>query len=311
MLLAGFETPSWGEITLDGAVLNRVPPHRRNIGIVFQQYALFPHMTVSENLAYPLRARRRSRQEIAARVERALEMVRLSDRSSHLPSQLSGGQQQRVALARALVFDPKLVLMDEPLGALDRNLRDQMQDEIRRIHERLGITIVYVTHDQSEALTMSSRIAVLNDGVIQQVAEPSVLYEEPENAFVASFVGESNRFLGRVLDVEEGRCLVEIEGGIHLWARHVNAGGVGARTTLSVRPERVVIDPPAAAGFESFDARIGEVVYGGNHFRVRASVWDSSEFLLTVANSGSRRKLVAGELVRIGWQPEDCRALNA
>ena len=202
-------------------------------------------------------------------------MVQLSDRGSHLPLQLSGGQQQRVALARALVFDPKLVLMDEPLGALDRNLRDQMQDEIRRIHERLGVTIVYVTHDQSEALTMSSRIAVLNDGVIQQIAEPSVLYEEPENAFVAGFVGESNRFPGQVLNVEGGRCLVEIEGGIQLWARHVNAGGVGAATMLSVRPERVVIDPPGGTEFKSFDAYIAEVVYGGSYFRVRASVWDS------------------------------------
>jgi putative spermidine/putrescine transport system ATP-binding protein len=311
MLLAGFETPSWGEITLDGVLLNRLPPHKRNIGIVFQQYALFPHLTVNDNLAYPLRVRRLSREEIATRVERALAMVRLSKCGSRLPSQLSGGQQQRVALARALVFDPKLVLMDEPLGALDRSLRDEMQDEIRRIHHQLGVTIIYVTHDQNEALTMSTRVAVLNNGVIQQIAQPSVLYEEPENAFVARFVGESNQLLGRVLGFENELCFVEVRDGVRLRARRVKVGAVGERTTLSVRPERILIDPPASAEFDCFTARIVEVVYGGDHFRVLASLWDSNKFLLTVANSESGRKLVAGELVRIGWRPEDCRALDA
>ena len=172
MMLAGFETATHGQIYLDGVPINNVPPHKRDIGMVFQNYALFPHMTVSENLAFPLKVRKMGQAEVEERVQRALDMVQLSNFGGRRPAQLSGGQQQRVAVARALVFDPKLVLMDEPLGALDKQLREQMQYEIKHIHENLGITVVYVTHDQSEALTMSNRIAVFNDGVIQQLAPP-------------------------------------------------------------------------------------------------------------------------------------------
>ena len=193
MMLAGFETPTAGQIMLAGRDLARVPPHRRDIGVVFQNYALFPHMTVAENIAFPLSVRGVPRSDIAVRVARALDTVRLSGFGERRPAQLSGGQQQRVALARALVFEPKLVLMDEPLGALDKQLREEMQLEIRRLHERLGITIVYVTHDQAEALTMSDRIAVFHRGVIQQIDTPAAVYEQPRNAFVASFIGESNR----------------------------------------------------------------------------------------------------------------------
>ena len=181
--------------------------------MVFQDYALFPHMTVTENLAFPLKVRRIRKSEIEAKVKRALDMVRLPEFGGRRPGQLSGGQQQRVAVARALVFEPDIVLMDEPLGALDKNLREEMQYEIKHIHEKLGVTIVYVTHDQSEALTMSNRIAVFNDGVIQQLASPSVLYEEPENRFVAQFIGENNRLHGRVRSVEGQHCHVELDGG--------------------------------------------------------------------------------------------------
>ena len=187
MMLAGFETATHGEILLNGTPINNVPPNKRGIGMVFQNYALFPHMTVAENLAFPLQVRRLSKAEIEEKIKRALEMVSLPEFASRKPAQLSGGQQQRVALARALVFEPELVLMDEPLGALDKQLREQMQYEIKHIHENLGVTVVYVTHDQSEALTMSNRIAVFNDGVIQQLAEPDDLYERPDNAFVAGF----------------------------------------------------------------------------------------------------------------------------
>ncbi len=193
MMLAGFETATHGEIVLDGEPINNVPPHKRRIGMVFQNYALFPHMTVNENLAFPLEVRRLPKAEIVRRVQKALEMVQLGAFGNRRPGQLSGGQQQRVAVARALVFEPKLVLMDEPLGALDKQLREQMQYEIKHIHEHLNVTVVYVTHDQSEALTMSNRIAVFNDGVIQQLATPADLYERPENAFVAQFIGENNR----------------------------------------------------------------------------------------------------------------------
>lgn len=185
MMLAGFEPATHGEIYLNDRPINNVPPHKRGIGMVFQNYALFPHMTVSENLAFPLQVRNVSKAEQEEKVQRALDMVELGSFGNRRPAQLSGGQQQRVAVARALVFDPELVLMDEPLGALDKQLREQMQYEIKHIHENLGVTVVYVTHDQTEALTMSDRVAVFNDGVIQQLSTPDDLYEDPQNSFVA------------------------------------------------------------------------------------------------------------------------------
>ena len=205
MMLAGFEAPTRGEIRLDGRSLRRVPPHRRNIGVVFQNYALFPHMTVAENLAFPLSVRSFGRAEVRERVERALGLVRLRGYQSRRPAELSGGQQQRVALARALIFDPVLVLMDEPLGALDKQLREELQVEIKHIQKNLGVTVAYVTHDQSEALTMSDRVAVFNRGRVEQLAPPLELYERPQNAFVAQFIGESSRLSGVVSIRSAGR----------------------------------------------------------------------------------------------------------
>ena len=218
MMLAGFETATHGDIFLDGKPINNVAPHKRDIGMVFQNYALFPHMTVAENLAFPLDVRKMSKSETAERVQRALDMVELGAFGNRRPGQLSGGQQQRVAVARALVFEPKLILMDEPLGALDKQLREQMQYEIKHIHETLEVTVVYVTHDQSEALTMSNRIAVFNDGIIQQLAPPEELYELPENAFVAQFIGENNRLVGEVTDFTGKNCTVKVEDGSHIEA---------------------------------------------------------------------------------------------
>ena len=191
MMLAGFESPTAGDIFLDGKPITRTPPHKRNFGMVFQNYALFPHMTVAENIAYPLRVRKLPNAERDAKVKRALEMVQMGAMGGRYPSQMSGGQQQRVALARAMVFDPQLVLMDEPLGALDKQLREHMQIELKALHRQLGVTFVYVTHDQSEALTMSDRVAVFNDGRIQQIDRVDRLYETPSNRFVASFVGDN------------------------------------------------------------------------------------------------------------------------
>jgi putative spermidine/putrescine transport system ATP-binding protein len=192
MMLAGFEAPTSGEILYEGRSVERLPPHERNFGVVFQNYALFPHMSVYENIAFPLSVRKVSKADTAARVERALSMVQLSNFGRRRPAQLSGGQQQRVALARALVFEPELVLMDEPLGALDKNLREQLQVEIRRLHDTLGITNVYVTHDQTEAMVMSDRIAIFDRGRIQQLDTPRTVHERPATAFVASFMGEMN-----------------------------------------------------------------------------------------------------------------------
>src|SRR5215469_2914379 len=205
-MLAGFERPTRGEILLGGRPVDRLPPYDRNIGMVFQNYALFPHMTVGENVAFPLSVRRMSRADIAERVKRALAMVRLEAFGERRPGQLSGGQQQRIALARALVFEPRLVLMDEPLGALDKKLREQMQIEIKLLHERLGLTVVYVTHDQSEALTMSDRIAVFDKGIVQQLDSVDRLYESPCNEFVANFIGDSNRLRGTIAAVDGEYC---------------------------------------------------------------------------------------------------------
>ena len=201
MMLAGFEPATHGEIFLDDKPINMVPPNKRGIGMVFQNYALFPHMSVAENLAFPLQVRGMSKADQEARVNRVLEMVELPQMAGRRIAQLSGGQQQRIAVARALVFEPDLVLMDEPLGALDKQLREQMQYEIKHIHENLGVTVVYVTHDQTEALTMSDRVAVFEDGVIQQLSSAESLYEEPQNSFVAQFIGENNKLNGKVAKI--------------------------------------------------------------------------------------------------------------
>ena len=310
MMLAGFEAPTNGRIELDGRPIDNVPPEKRHIGMVFQNYALFPHMTVAENLAFPLEVRRLPKAEIKTRVARALEMVQLGSFGARRPGQLSGGQQQRVALARALVFEPKLVLMDEPLGALDKQLREQMQLEIKHIHDRLGVTIVYVTHDQSEALTMSDRIAVFNDGSIQQLASPTELYEHPANSFVAQFIGENNTFRGRVLKVNGEGCTVEVDGA-RIEALAVNIPGEGAPTTLSLRPERVRIDPPQDGCHNLFEAQVEELIYLGDHTRARVRLCGNDEFVIKVPNAEGPPALATGSTIRVGWKKEDCRALDA
>ena len=244
MMLAGFEEPSEGEILIDGQRIDKVPANRRGIGMVFQNYALFPHMTVAENLAFPLEVRKVPRPEIAQRVNAVLDMVRLAGVGSRRPDQLSGGQQQRIAVARALIFRPTLVLMDEPLGALDKQLREQMQYEIKDIHARLGVTFIYVTHDQTEALTMSDRIAVFNAGSIQQLSDPAALYERPQTDFVASFIGENNRFSGMLGPSEAGVVSVLLNGGalrIRAIRPEAMTAAAGARVTVSVRPERIAV----------------------------------------------------------------------
>ena len=259
MMLAGFETATNGEIRLDGQPINQVPPHKRGIGMVFQNYALFPHMTVGENLAFPLEVRGMGKSDRDDKVRRALDMVQMFSFINRRPAQLSGGQQQRIALARALVFDPKLVLMDEPLGALDKQLREHMQFEIKHLHERLGITVVYVTHDQGEALTMSDRVAVFNDGRIQQLATPSDLYERPENSFVAQFIGENNKLPGTIEELSGDKALVRLQTGELIDATPVNVKQKGAATLVSIRPERVEFKPEMMPpGAHMIDAEVTE-----------------------------------------------------
>jgi putative spermidine/putrescine transport system ATP-binding protein len=312
MVLAGFEAPTAGEIRLDGRSLHRVPPYDRNIGVVFQNYALFPHMTVAENLAFPLSVRKMGRAELEGRVGRALDLVRLKGFENRRPAELSGGQQQRVALARALIFDPVLVLMDEPLGALDKQLREKLQLEIKHIQKDLGLTVLYVTHDQSEALSMSDRIAVFNDGAVQQLASPADLYERPRSAFVAQFIGESSRLFGRVRAMgADGTCSVETDGGDMVPALAVNIGGPGARTTLSIRPERVVVQPRDGECDAVLPARVEEIIYHGDHMRVRLDVRGSREFLVKLPPTQRELTIAVGTTITIGWRCADCRALDA
>ncbi|MBX2881812.1 MAG: ABC transporter ATP-binding protein [Granulosicoccus sp.] len=309
MMLAGFEPATHGEIYLAGQSINNVPPHKRGIGMVFQNYALFPHMSVAENLSFPLEVRGMDKSERESRVKRALGMVQLEDFGHRRPAQLSGGQQQRVAVARALVFDPDLVLMDEPLGALDKNLREQMQYEIKHIHEQLGVTVVYVTHDQSEALTMSNRIAVFNDGVIQQLAPPADLYERPQNAFVAQFIGENNKLNGKVREISGSECVVDVEDGSVIKALPVDVKSAGDQCTLSLRPERIVTQPANGSVNNVFNAKVEELIYLGDHIRARMSVCGNDEFIVKVPNSAERSVLQEGSTAEIGWLAEDCRAL--
>jgi putative spermidine/putrescine transport system ATP-binding protein len=308
MMLAGFETPTNGEIYLDGNPISNIPPHKRGIGMVFQNYALFPHMTVYENLAFPLKVRKFQKDEIDKKVDKALSMVSLSGFEHRMPGQLSGGQQQRVAVARSLVFDPQLVLMDEPLGALDKNLRESMQYEIKHIHESIGVTVVYVTHDQSEALTMSNRIAVFNDGKVQQLSSPDKLYEEPVNSFVAEFIGENNRFDGEVLDISNGVCKVKIGAG-EILANPISVKSKGEKTTVSIRPERALINPKDKMD-NSHKGKIEEVIYHGDHTRVRINLLNNSEFILKVPNSSQNLDIKLGNEIDIGWNSVDARALD-
>ncbi len=312
MMLAGFETATHGEILLQGRPINNIPPHKRGIGMVFQNYALFPHMSVAENLAFPLEVRGMSKSEREEKIKRALDMVQMGDFGGRRPAQLSGGQQQRIALARALVFEPELVLMDEPLGALDKQLREHMQFEITNLAHQLGITTVYVTHDQTEALTMSDRVAVFDDGRIQQLDPPDVLYEQPQNSFVAQFIGENNTLSGVVTKISGDRCVVMLDSGDEIDARPVNVSSVGDRTTVSIRPERVEMDKRRLSpDAHTLKGEVLEFIYMGDIFRTRLRVAGSEAYIINPPTAPYQPRLTPGTQIEIGWLPDDCRALDA
>ena len=306
MMLAGFEEPTAGEILLRDRSLIRVPPFRRNMGVVFQNYALFPHMTVAENVGYPLRQRRFGKAEIAEKVRAVLAMVELGQMLDRRPAQLSGGQQQRVALARALVFEPDIVLMDEPLGALDKRLREQMQVEIKRLHDTLGMTFVYVTHDQSEALTMSDRVAVFNEGRIQQIDAARVVYEAPMTGFVANFVGENNTLPGEIISSDGLECRVRLDSGATVDATNVLGLTVGRRTHAMIRPERLIL-APGAEGMMTLE--VTEMIYFGDHLRVILT--DRRTEIMAKAPIDQATNLQPGESVAVTWEARHCRALDA
>ena len=304
-MLAGFERPSAGMIRLDGQPVERMPPYERNIGMVFQNYALFPHMSVADNVAFPLSVRKIPKSEIGPRVVRALEMVKLAQFKDRKPTQLSGGQQQRVALARALVYEPTLVLMDEPLGALDKKLREHMQIELKQLHEMLGVTVVYVTHDQSEALTMSDRVAIFESGEIAQIGSPDQLYNDPATAFVASFIGENNALDGTVERVNGDECAVMLPDGLKVIAKAVGPLPQGAPVQLAIRPEQIKL----AAEMNGHDNRIGATVdgciYHGDHQRLLARLANGQILTVKIRPEAS---MAMGEPVDLAWSTGDCRA---
>ena len=305
MMLAGFEAPTSGEVIVDGTAINGVPTHKRDMGVVFQNYALFPHMSVGENIAFPLQMRGMPKAEIEQRVTRALDMVQLSAMRDRWPSQLSGGQQQRVALARALVFEPRVVLMDEPLGALDKQLREQMQLDIRDLHHRLGLPIVFVTHDQSEALTMSDRVAVFNKGKIEQIGTPRQVYDEPATRFVAEFIGETNLVEGVVERVSSGEALVKLPSGATIAAV---ADGVTAGQTvyLSIRPERIDLSDSRIDGGNSLETEVTDSVYQGDHLRVQLK----NPAHPLIAKLGRRsREYAPGTKIYASFAAQDCRVI--
>ena len=312
MMLAGFETATHGEIKLDGRPINNIPPHKRGIGMVFQNYALFPHMTIEENLSFPLEVRNIGKSDREAKIKRALDMVEMGRFGARRPAQLSGGQQQRIALARALVFEPELVLMDEPLGALDKQLREKMQFEITHLAHSLGITVVYVTHDQTEALTMSDRVAVFEDGRIQQLDPPDVLYEEPKNSFVAQFIGENNTLEGLVKEISGDKAVVQLDDGELIDCKPVNVSKPGERTRVSIRPERVEYNKARLQeGVHTLKAEVLEFIYMGDIFRTRLRVAGNDEFIVKTRNAPDQDRLQPGQQIEIGWLPQDCRALDA
>ncbi|MDN7182174.1 ABC transporter ATP-binding protein [Caballeronia sp. SEWSISQ10-4 2] len=313
MMLAGFESATQGEIRLNGKRLDDKPPHQRDIGMVFQNYALFPHLTIEQNVAFPLSVRGIGKAEQKARVKRALEMVELPQLASRRPSQLSGGQQQRVALARALVFEPSVVLMDEPLGALDKRLRETMQYEIMRLHRELGLTVVYVTHDQAEALTMSDRVAVFSDGRIQQAATPTELYENAHNAFVANFVGENNGLTGRVLEQDTSWAMLELPDGAVIRGRCGRGLRTGEEAMLALRPERAHIaspdGAPSAADTNVVAARVEELVYCGDHHRVHLKLGHGDNLIVKVPNTQHHDLPSLGSATAVAWRHDDCKIL--
>ncbi|MCB4767127.1 ABC transporter ATP-binding protein [Ancylobacter sp. Lp-2] len=300
-ILAGFVPPSYGAVRVDGTDIVAMPPYRRNIGMVFQNYALFPHMTVAENIGFPLKMRGCSRGEIGDRVKKALAMVRLEAMGERRPAQLSGGQQQRVALARAAVYDPRLLLMDEPLGALDKNLREEMQEEIKRFQRAFGATVIYVTHDQQEAAFLADRLAVMRGGMLEQIGSPRQLYEMPGTHFVASFLGEASLLPVAEILAREGReVTVRTPGGLTI--RALAPSRVSERRALCLRPENIALGAAAQGRDNRFLGTVEEAVFTTGTLRYRVRL-PGSDGLVTVRvpSLPGIELLAPGSSVEIGW----------
>ncbi len=307
-LIAGFEHPNKGDIELAGEVLNDLPAYRRNMGMVFQNYALFPHMTVLDNVAYGLRQRKLSKAESYKAANEALDLVQLPGMADRTPAQLSGGQQQRVALARAIVIKPRLLLLDESLSALDRKLRVEMQVELRKIQREVGITTIFVTHDQEEALTLSDKVALIRDGIVVQYASPSVIYEQPVDAFVAGFLGQANFIEGQVLSFTDQKAVVRLENGNTFELASVTPTPTGSFCTVAVRPEKISITPNLPTG-PSIKGVVELVTYAGGmtQYLVQAV---GKEWIIQILNTNAHGSQFAiGDPVWLKWNAESSLVL--
>lgn len=304
-IIAGFFPATSGQVYIDDARIDMRPAHRRNLGMVFQNYSLIPHMTVFENVAFPLSLRRVPRSEIPERVRQVLALVRMEGTEHRRPAQLSGGQQQRIAIARALVFNPSVLLMDEPMSALDRKLRGELQLELRALQRRLGITVVFVTHDQEEALTMSDRVAVLHDGRTNQVGSPQQIYERPNALFQAQFLGDSTTFEGTLDQVSGSQATIRVAGGLVLSGRIASAD-LGERVLMNVRAERVKLRPAKDDAQDGQHGVIADVIYVGREIRYLVDTEFAGSLLVACANTGGdTSSLEVGTRVLVEWDPAD------
>ncbi len=310
-MIAGFELPTEGDVLIHGRAMGKTPPYQRPVNTVFQSYALFPHMTIGENVAFGLQMKGVAKQEIRRRVGEALEMVRLSGYEQRKPKQLSGGQQQRIALARALVNRPEVLLLDEPLGALDLKLRKEMQLELKKLQREVGITFVFVTHDQEEALTMSDRIAVMEAGVALQVGSANDIYEHPNCRFVADFIGDTNFLDGKIAEIESDRARVTMTGGVSVWAHTPQRVNVGQNVTVTVRPEKMHIRP-AATDVNQVIGRVTDVVYIGTDTHYGVVLDGGQAIRVREQNYSAESRLLAreGETVSVRFAIEAARVLT-
>ncbi len=311
MMLAGFEAPTSGRIMVGGRDITSIPPNKRDIGLVFQRYALFPHLTVAQNIAFPLRMRKMAKADIKREVERVLGLIRLEGLERRLPNQLSGGQQQRVAVGRALVFNPSVLLMDEPLGALDKKLREQMQIEIKQLHESLGVTVIYVTHDQDEALTMSDRVAVLNQGRLAQIGSPMELYKLPANAFVADFVGKMNFIEASVAGNEDSGIALRIGDGCTMRAAASSESLTREQTVqVAVRPEQLSVCRPDSSQQHALRGTIETSIFVGSVQIVFVRVLDQLIQVHALAG-GETTQYRGGEEVLVRYDPANVRIFTS
>jgi putative spermidine/putrescine transport system ATP-binding protein len=311
MLIAGLAQPDSGDVWIDGRLATYAPPHKRDIGMVFQNYALFPHLTVAENIAFPLRMRGKSETDIRREVARVLDLVRLPEIGGRLPRALSGGQQQRLALARCIVYRPSIVLMDEPLGALDKKLRDQMKLEIKRLHTELGITVLYVTHDQEEAMIMSDRICLMNNSRIEQIGSPADLYFSPRSVFAADFIGESNLLDAQVAALDDSEVTLIGPAGVLLKAKPGDGRAVrsGEAVKLMVRPEMLSVLQPGAKADNVIEARLMDVILVGGVTKTYARLADGKVVAATGLTHGPLDAAEKDAGIRLGWAKESCVVL--